>query len=76
MSRSISLPPSITEFLATMPETSMGSQKVDIILRDGRVIPSVSIYNGEEAITTSTFNPRVIEAFRDMNGKIWNVPGR
>ena len=32
--------------LALLPETSMGSQHVDVILKKGRVIKNVVIFNG------------------------------
>ena len=50
--------------LADLPETSMGSQHVDIFLKDGRVIRDVPVFNGEDCETTQPFTPANIEEIR------------
>lgn len=35
--------------LEALPETGMGFQRVDLVLRDGRVVRDVIVFNAEEA---------------------------
>lgn len=50
--------------LADLPETSMGSQHVDIFLKDGNVIQDVPVFNGEDCETIHPFDPKDIEDIR------------
>lgn len=43
--------------LADLPETSMGSQHVDIFLRGSRVIRDVPVFNAEECHSPEYFDP-------------------
>lgn len=36
------------EYLASMPESGMGYQIVDIMLKDGRVLKEIAVFNAEE----------------------------
>ena len=47
--------------LAELPETGMGSQHVDIILKNGRVLPDLPVFNGEECQTVEAFDPTEID---------------
>jgi len=46
--------------LAQLPETSMGSQHVDIILKGNRVIRDVPVFNAEECQCPEEFDPEDI----------------
>jgi hypothetical protein len=50
--------------LAKLPETSMGSQHVDVILKKGRVIKDVVIFNAEEGQSPEPFDPADIADIR------------
>ena len=39
----------IVDRLLALPESGMGYQVVDLVLSDGRIIPNVTILNGETA---------------------------
>jgi hypothetical protein len=54
----LQLGPEIIHRLVNMPETGMGYQVVDLILRDGRVVPNVIVFNSEIA--------NLPEEFRDV----------
>jgi hypothetical protein len=43
--------------LAELPETSMGSQHVDIFLRGNRIIRDVPVFNAEECQSPEEFDP-------------------
>jgi hypothetical protein len=43
--------------LAELPETSMGSQHVDIFLRGNRIIRDVPVFNAEECHCPEDFDP-------------------
>jgi hypothetical protein len=53
--------------LAQMPETSMGTQHIDVILRKGRVIKDVVIFNGEYGHSPEAFDPTDIADIRLSN---------
>ena len=36
------------QYFLSMPETGMGYQKIDIILKDGRIIKGVNVFNVED----------------------------
>lgn len=42
--------------LAQLPESGMGYQKVDIVMKDHRVIENVIVLNAEECQTFEDFN--------------------
>lgn len=46
--------------LAQLPETSMGSQHVDIFLKGNRVVRDVPVFNAEECETSDPFDPNDI----------------
>lgn len=50
--------------LAQLPESSMGSQHVDVILKEGRVIKDVVIFNAEEGHSPEPFDPADIAEIR------------
>lgn len=50
--------------LANLPEKAMGSQHVDIFLKDGRVIHDVPVFNGEDCESLQPFDPKGIEQIR------------
>ena len=51
----ITLRPSIIDKLGSLPETGMGYQIVDLVLTDGRIIPSVMVFNAEQADVPERF---------------------
>jgi hypothetical protein len=53
--------------LALLPETSMGAQHVDILLRNGRVLRNVSVFNGEDAEVAEPFEVKDIQDIRLHN---------
>jgi hypothetical protein len=50
--------------LAQLPETSMGSQHIDVILKKGRVIKNVVIFNAEKGHSPEAFDPADIADIR------------
>ena len=52
------------EKLAQLPETGMGSQHVDFILRNGEAILDVPVFNGEECEVKESFDPNEIADMR------------
>jgi hypothetical protein len=73
MKQPLHLPSSIRSLLAEIPESAMGAQRLDIILADGRIIPNVSIYNGEDAMLDFSLDVGEIIGFREANGRIWKL---
>lgn len=47
--------------LAHMPETGMGYQKVDLTLKDGRILKGLLVFNAEECQTDQQFKVEDIE---------------
>lgn len=43
-----------------MPETGMGYQKVNFVLKDNRIIKNVIVLNAEECQTNEDFDPAEI----------------
>ena len=54
--------------LAQMPETGMGYQLVDILLRGGRWVLNLYVHNGRECETTVAFDPKDVLEVR-LHGK-------
>ena len=50
--------------LAELPETGMGSQHVDIVLKNGRVLQDLPVFNGEECQAAEEFDPKEIDDIR------------
>lgn len=50
--------------LAQLPEAGMGSQHVDLILKNGDVILDVPVFNGEECDVNESFDPNEIADVR------------
>jgi hypothetical protein len=50
--------------LAQLPETSMGSQHVDVVLKKGRVIKDVVIFNAKEGHSPEPFDAADIADIR------------
>jgi len=50
--------------LAELPETGMGSQHVDIILKNGRVLQDLPVFNGDECLAGEAFDPQEITEIR------------
>jgi hypothetical protein len=46
-----------TRKLADLPETSMGSQHVDITLKGNRIIRDVPVFNAQECQSPEAFDP-------------------
>jgi hypothetical protein len=46
--------------LAQFPESGMGSQHIDFILKSGRIIPDVTVFNGEDCELEQSFDPNEI----------------
>ena len=51
----IELRPELVNRLLALPENGMGYQLVDLVLVDGRVVPSVPVFNSEVADLPDTF---------------------
>jgi len=47
--------------LASFPETGMGSQHVDFLLKSGRIISDVPVFNGQECEVENSFDPDEIK---------------
>jgi hypothetical protein len=56
----VHLPQTWTERLINLPETGMGYQKVNIVLKRGRVFKDVIVLNAEEAQVAESFDPAEI----------------
>ena len=52
----IKLPAQWRDKLANLPETSMGAQHVDIVLRDGRILRDIPVFNGEDCESREPFD--------------------
>ena len=50
--------------LAQLPETGMGYQLVDILLRGGRWLSKLYVHNGRECETTERFDPKDVVEVR------------
>jgi hypothetical protein len=50
--------------LAELPETGMGSQHVDITLKNGHVIHDLTVFNGEDCQAAEAFDPGEIADIR------------
>jgi predicted aconitase with swiveling domain len=50
--------------LAQLPETGMGSQHVDFVLKSGAVIADVPVFNGEECEVKQPFDTEEIADVR------------
>jgi hypothetical protein len=63
--------------LAKLPETGMGSQHVDIILKNGRVLADLPVFNGEECETNEAFDLKDVDDIRlhrpATNGRMSNA---
>jgi hypothetical protein len=53
----IHLPDRWTEQLLRLPESGMGYQRVNIILKHGKILRDVVVLNAEEAQTPEPFEP-------------------
>lgn len=51
----IALEPNMIDRLLALPENGMGYQIVDLVLIDGRVVPSVPVFNSEIANLPDAF---------------------
>jgi hypothetical protein len=56
----VHLPRTWTERLINLPESGMGYQKVNIVLKRGRVLKNVIVLNAEEAQVPESFDPSEI----------------
>lgn len=54
--------------LAQLPETGMGSQHVDFIFKNGRIIQNVPVFNGQECEVEQPFDPDEIKDVRLHQG--------
>jgi hypothetical protein len=50
--------------LAQLPESGMGYQIVDVRLQNGKVLSGLMVFNGEECLTESEFDPSDIAEVR------------
>ena len=46
--------------LTQFPESGMGAQHIDFILKGGRVIRDVTVFNGEDCELEESFDPKEI----------------
>jgi hypothetical protein len=53
----VRLSESWSQRLVQMPESGMGYQRVDVLLKDGRLIKNVMVLNAEECQTSEPFDP-------------------
>ncbi|MBP9097169.1 MAG: hypothetical protein KBG21_11200 [Ignavibacteria bacterium] len=56
----IRLPENIIQYLIHSPESGMGYQKVNLILKNGRRITDVTVYNSSLAEIDEQINPETI----------------
>jgi hypothetical protein len=64
----VHLPKIWMEQLVNLPESGMGYQRVDILLRQGEVLKSVMVFNAEECQVPKPFNPSDIVDVRLVRG--------
>ena len=55
-----------TEKLLTYPESGMGYQKVDVVLKTGRIIKGVVVLNAEEMVLTDEYKNLRLEEIKDL----------
>lgn len=60
MKTQIRLPENIVQYLIHSPESGMGYQKVNLILKNGRRITDVIVYNSSLAEIDEQINPETI----------------
>jgi len=53
----VHLPRTWTDHLIDLPESGMGYQKVNIVLKRGRILKDVIVLNAEEAQVPESFEP-------------------
>jgi hypothetical protein len=56
----VHLPPRWIEKLTQLPESGMGYQRVNIVLKKGKVLKDVVVLNAEEAQAPEAFEPSEI----------------
>lgn len=62
--KSIHLPNVWIDRLVKLPESGMGYQRVDFILRDGQVVPNITVLNAEDCSVPESFDPSAIADVR------------
>ena len=62
----IELQPAMIDRLLALPENGMGYQIVDLLLIDGRVVPSVPVFNAEIANVPDTFGNIAADEIADV----------
>ena len=58
--KTIHLPSVWIDRLVSLPETGMGYQKVDFLLKDGGSIDGITVLNAEECSVPESFDPSAI----------------
>lgn len=53
----VRLSPQWAELLLSLPESGMGYQVVDVTLRDGKTLPGLAVFNGQD------LEPPPVESF-------------
>jgi hypothetical protein len=54
------------EYLCSMPESGMGYQVVDVMLKDGRVLREIVVFNAEELGLPPEYKDLKIEDIEDV----------
>ncbi|MDD5503783.1 MAG: hypothetical protein PHV77_00515 [Candidatus Omnitrophica bacterium] len=56
-----------TEYLLKYPETGMGYQKVDIVLKSGQIIKNIVVLNAEHLILPEEYKNIGLEEIKSLN---------
>jgi len=54
------------EYLLKYPETGMGYQRVDVVLKSGQIIKDVVVLNAEELLLTDQYTDLKIEEITNL----------
>ena len=56
-----------TEYLLKYPETGMGYQRVDIVLKSGQIIKDIVVLNAEDLVLPEEYKNIGLEEIKSLN---------
>lgn len=56
-----------TEYLLKYPETGMGYQRADVILKSGQVIKNIVILNAEDLVLTDEYKNLKLDEIKNLH---------
>ncbi|MBI4706516.1 MAG: hypothetical protein HY761_01125 [Candidatus Omnitrophica bacterium] len=56
-----------TEHLLKYPETGMGYQRVDVILKSGQVIKNIVVLNAEDLVLSDEYKDLRLDEIKDLH---------